>query len=591
MRWQLPALGTVGVVLWFDALLGDDLAGSVPCLALVACLAFLAGWHTRLPGLVATGLVVAGLLTVADQVASPGEFSFANDGVFYAVVVLAPGLAGWLLGTRTRQLGELRQRTAELQGRRADSLAAVRATEAERVERQIDAALAERVEQIIAEVRRADDLAASDPDAARVRVARVEETAREALAELREVLGVLQPTPPRPPEEPTKAQEASPPARSRPLDRYDVLLLLAVLPLAVETSQAGRRGPIWLNVAACLGQGTALLLVRRRPLAGAVALFSIAAAQTAWLTPLPPTVSWALPGLLVPFLAAVALPRRTAPLGLALALLGLGTVALATPDAQRALDGFLPSAVMIVLSWWAGRSAAVRETRAAELRQVLGELARARDAQVRLAASEQRAEMARDLHDVGAHTLTVVCLQAGAAQKLWAMDPDQARSALSALRELAEDSLSHLGGSLGGLLADDSQNPLDPAALDVLKGLGKVLGLDVAIDVSGEPRELDETVARAAFRVVQESLTNAARHASPGTVQIRLEYTPDTLEVRVSDSGPGPRPGTAPIRIHGSGAGLRGMRERVEACHGDLSFGSFGPGFAVHARLPHRAVT
>ena len=586
MRWQLPALGAVGVGLWVDALLGGDLVGASGCLALVACLAFLAGWHTRLPELVLTGMVVAGLLAVADRVASPDDFSFANDCVFYAVVVLAPGLAGWSLGSRSRQLAELRQRTAELERRRTVSVAAARATEAERVEREVDRALAARLGEIIAGVRDAVALATSDPEAVPSRLATVEATARAALGELRDVLGELRLRSVEQPG-PMVEEEARPrPDATRPPDRYDALLLLTVVPLAVETSQAGHHGPVWLNIAACLGLGLLLSVLRRRPLLGTVLLFTLASAQAAWLTPLAPTVSWMLPGLLVPFLAGAGLSRRVAPMGLALAVLGLGVVALVTPDAHQMPDGFLPVVTMVSLAWWAGRSHAAWESRAADLRLVLAELARTRESRVRLAACEQRAEMARDLHDVGAHALTVVCLQAGAAQKLWTLDRESARTALTVLRELADDSLSHLGASLGGLAAGDSEHPLDPATFDALTGLGRALGLDVSIDVHGEPRELDATVARAAFRVVQESLTNAARHAAGAAVLVGLDYTADTLEVRVRESGRGTPPGGAPVAVGGSGSGLRGMRERVEACRGELSWGPQEMGFSVHARLP-----
>lgn len=588
MRWQLPALSVLGVALWVDALVGGDLAGNPACLALVVLVAVLAGWRSHLAELVLSSLMVAALLAVANQVASPGEFSFANDGVFYTVLVGGPAVTGWLLGTRTRQLVELRRRTGELERRRAGSVAAARAREAERVEGQVGLVLAGRFRDIIGEVHDATRLASADPTAVPARLAVVEATARDALTELRGVLGDLgEPAPELARARADTEDQQRTPGR-RPLDSWDGLLLLSVLPLAVETAHAGHRGPVALNVVGCLGLGLALSLVRRRPLAGSVLLFTLAALQTAWLTPLPPTVGWMLPGLLVAFLAGTMLTRRTAPVGLVLAMLGLGAVVLATPYPQRALDATGPGAVMVVLAWWAGRSLAARDARATELRRVLGELAKIRDDEVRLAAFEQRAEMARELHDLGAHTLTVICLQAGAAQKLWTSAPARARTALATLEDLADDPLRRLGQSLGGLTGARPVHPLDKAALDVLAGLGAVLGIQVAIDVTGEPRELEEMVALVAFRVVQESLTNAARHAAHTSVRIDLAYTLDALDVSVSDSGPGPLEDLAVVAVNGSGSGsgLRGMRERVETCHGEFSCGPSGPGFAVHARLP-----
>ena len=592
MRWELPALGAVGVFLWIDALLGGDLAGNVVCLAFVVGLVVLAGWGSRFPELLFTGLVVAGLLTIANQVASPGEFSFANDGIFYAVIVLAPALTGWLLGTRGRQLAELRLRTTELERHRATAIAATRVEEAERVETQVDLALAERLDEIVDGLRRAARLDVSDPGAVPEVLARVEETAREALGELREVLGALQSGESR---EAAVTSTLGPPDRRRRPDRYDVLLLLAVLPLVLETTQAGHRGPVWLNVVACLGQGLLLCVVRRRPLVGSAALFALAVLQTAWLTPLAPTVSWMLPGLLVPFLSGKALPRRGAPLGLGLLLFGFAAVSFATPDVHRELDGVLPTMVMIGLAWLAGRSLSVREARTAALRRAVDELARTRDDQLRLVAYEQRAAMVRDLHDVGAHALTVVCLQAAAAQKLWGSDRVRARTALTALRGLADGPLSHLGDSLVDRVPDETRHPMDAGMLEALAGLAKALGVEAVFEVHGEPRILDRDVARAVFRVVQEALTNAARYAAYTVVTVGLDYTVDALEVRISDSGPGQVPGVGTanslVEVGGSGSGLRGMRERVEACHGELSSGPSGTGFAVLARLPLEAVS
>jgi signal transduction histidine kinase len=590
MRWHLPVLGTLGVALWIDALLGGDLAASTGCLVVVACFGFLAGWSSsRLPELVLTAVVVAALLTVADQ-ATATEFSLANDGVFYTVVVLGPSVVGWLLGTRTRQLGEIRRRTVELERLRDATLAAARVREAERVEREIDLALAERLDKIVADVREADRRADSDPGAVPRLLARVEATAREALAELRTVLGVLLPEPTGPVSAPPQPAGKHAPAASRGAPRPwgwpDLLLLLSTVPLLVETSQADGHGPGWLNLAACLGQGLALCVVRRRTLSGTVILFTLASVQTMWLTPLPSTVSWALPGLLVSFLVGRAARRRTAVAGLSLALLGFGAVTLATPAEHQSLDGIVPSIAMIVLAWCGGRSLAVREGRARQLRWVVDELARVREEQVRQAVFDQRAEMARELHDVGAHVLTVVCLQVAAAQKLWDRDQRQARAALAAVRELADRSLAHLGESLGGLVADDVEGPLEPAALAVLAGLGRTLGLDVTLEVAGEPYELDGPAARATIRLVQEAITNSARYAPSATVRVSLVYATDALEVHVSDSGPGRVPTTSPPQLNGAGLGLRGMRERVESCQGVLSYGSTESGFAIHARLP-----
>ncbi|MGI9155354.1 MAG: sensor histidine kinase [Marmoricola sp.] len=431
-----------------------------------------------------------------------------REEVFYAVMVAGPALAGWLTGSRARQVEELRRRNSDLELRRETALQAARADEAERVERQVDVALAERLRTIIDDARTAGRLSAQSPGEVPLRLAGVEATARDALADLREVLGVLQPVTSSAPAAPSVA--VSPP-RATGWDLVDLALALSLVPLAVETSVSGTRVPIWLDVLACAAQGALLLVVRRRPLVGATALLTLACVQSAFVTPLPPTVSWLLPALLVAFLVGARLPRTRAIAGLALVGAGISAVTVVTPAASRSTDGLLPGLALGLLAWWAGRTVAVRERRAAELVALAEELARTRDEQVRVAAAEQRAEMARELHDVGAHALTVVCLQAGAAQTMWTRDRAQACSALRVVLDLADDSLTHLRESLGALAGESSAIPLDVAALDVLAGMGRVLGLRVGVSVHGEPRPLPGEVARAAFRVVQESLTNAAR--------------------------------------------------------------------------------
>ncbi len=593
-RRPLPVLVGVAVVLWVDALAGGGLvADGVTALVAVAWLAFVAG--SRVPPL-RLGLGVLGavaLLSVANQVSASAQFSLVNDGVFFAVVVAGPALAGWLTGSRARQVEELGRRNRDLELRRATLVQVARADEVERVERQVDAALAQRLHTIIDDARTAGRLSVQAPEEVPRQLARVEATARDALSDLREVLGVLQPQPQSQPQ-PTGAGGPRPAGaagsgRAHPLDLVDLALVLSLVPLAVETSVSATHGLVWLDLLACAAQGVLLVVVRRRPLVGSAALFAAACLQSATLTSLPQTVSWLVPGLLVALMLGSRVAWRFAWSGLVLLVAGVGSVELATPPGQRSLGGLLPTAALAALAWWAGRTVAVRERRAAELTALAEELARTRDEQVRVAAAEQRADMVRELHDIGAHALTVVCLQAGAAQTLWTRDRDQARGALQVVLELANDSLAHLRESLTGLVAEESAAPLDVAALEVLAGIGRVLGLQVGIGVYGTPRPLPPVVARAAFRVVQESLTNSARHAAYSRVEIGLAYSSNCVEVWISDSGPGPaRTGPADA-VNGAGVGLRGMRERVEACHGELTCGPCDGGFAVRARLPLRA--
>jgi signal transduction histidine kinase len=143
--------------------------------------------------------------------------------------------------------------------------------------------------------------------------------------------------------------------------------------------------------------------------------------------------------------------------------------------------------------------------------------------------------------------------------------------------------LSSLRGSFDGLATAGPDLPLA-----ALADLGRVLGLSVGVRVDGAPRLLSGEISQVVFRVVQESLTNAARHALHAQVQVGLVYGEHTLDVQVSNSGPGDAgEHVIPLPGSGSGFGLSGMAERVEAVHGELSCGpSEDGGFRVHARLP-----
>lgn len=566
------------ILLWVDALSGGAWAGATPTVLVVALLALGSGLSARPALLVAAVPVAVLLLTIANQIGSPGQFTFAGDVVFYTVVVGAPALIGALVAARRAAMVQLEARRAELERRRATVVRAARAAEAERVELEVGETLADRLREIIDGIATASWRSISRPETVPAVLASVEVSARAAIELMREVLGVLRPSEP---STPLPAASATPvESRTRTMDEVDVLLVLAVVPLIVETSALGTQGRTMLNVLLACAQGLALALVRRRPLLGAPIFLTVACVQSALVSPLPPTVSWMLPGLLMAFLVGHTRDRRTAWAGLVVMLAGVSVITLVTPAPDRALDGFAPALVMGVLAWLAGRALADREARIDELQAIGDELDRTRDQAARLAATEQRADLARELHDVGAHALTVVCLQAGAAQTWWDRDREKALEALGTLDGLTRDVLTSLSASLAGPATTGSGPPLN-----ALADLGRALGLTVDVRVEGTPRHIADEVSQVLFRVVQESLTNAARHAQHTRVEVGLAYGVDCLEVHISDDGP-QQNGEPVVVVPGSGLGLPGMAQRVEAVSGQLSYGPSGCGYKVHARLP-----
>jgi signal transduction histidine kinase len=582
VRWSRPALVLAGALLWVDALAGGDLAGSTPALVVIAGLAVVAGLHSRPLSLFVACTASALLLAVADQVGSPGQFAAASDGVFYAVVVFAPGLVGWLVGERNRQVTDLTRQRQGIQARRLVGTQLANLREQEFIARRIDLALTGRFREIIAGAEGVAAARAGSRDAqVRDGLDSLETGAREALKELRELLENLRDVTPATSDPPEPVMAASP----RRADAVDVFLVLAAVPLAVETALPGHRGAPWLNVLVSLGQGVLLPLVRRRPIPGVVVLLAVAALQTAFLAPIPPTVSWLLPGLLAAFLVGLAPTQSTAVIGLAVTLAGVCGVTLATPSGHRSLSGLVPSLVVGTLSWVGGRIVAARDRRAGELRAIAAEMARSADQEEKLAVVARRAEISRELHDVGAHALTVVCLHAGAAQAWWTRDPDRALGALDTVVNYTQQTLTRLSSSLGQLATEDEAEVPTPADLETLVETSRALGMHVNITVQGLNDTRDD-VTRVAYRIVQEALTNAARHAGRTTVDVTIAVVGDLLEVRVVDRGRDPHAVTPVPASRGAGLGLHGMRERVTALRGELTAGPKGNGFEVMARLP-----
>jgi signal transduction histidine kinase len=222
----------------------------------------------------------------------------------------------------------------------------------------------------------------------------------------------------------------------------------------------------------------------------------------------------------------------------------------------------------------------IRSERAAEA-------LRGREEAERRKAGEERLRMARELHDVLAHNISMINVQAGVALHLMDERPEQVRTALTAIKEASKDALSEMRSVLGILRQEDETAPRSPTAglarLEELLVRARAGGLTVRVETAGDPVPLQAGIDLAAFRIVQESLTNAARHAGPGvTATVRLRYLDSALMIRIEDDGRGV-PGDLPT----GGSGLAGMRERVSALGGEISAGPReSGGFVVEARLP-----
>ncbi|MBG0828173.1 sensor histidine kinase [Planomonospora sp. ID67723] len=219
-----------------------------------------------------------------------------------------------------------------------------------------------------------------------------------------------------------------------------------------------------------------------------------------------------------------------------------------------------------------GEFARARRERAVEHVRVVEEESRRQ-------ASEERLTMAQELHDVLAHNISLIHVQASTALHLIDDHPEQARTALTTIKQASKDVLTEMRSVIGVLRDGAPRSPT--AGLEDLRELIERSGLAVTVETAGRVRPVPAGVDRAGYRIVQESLTNARRHAQGSTVAVLLEYGPRELLIRVTDSG-----GELPAEVTGGGNGIPGMRERAAALGGTLTAAHHGRGFRVEARLP-----
>jgi signal transduction histidine kinase len=249
----------------------------------------------------------------------------------------------------------------------------------------------------------------------------------------------------------------------------------------------------------------------------------------------------------------------------------------------------LAIAAWLLVALGSAEGARSRRARFAEVR-------RARQLEARRQADEERLRIAQELHDVLAHNISLINVQSGVALHLMDEKPEQARIALTAINEASADALREVRSVLGVLRGTGEQAPRAPTAgldgLDDLVTRTTAAGVRVTLEVHGEPRPLPASIDLAAFRIVQEALTNIVRHSGAGAAAVELTYGSAELTVQVDDDGHGPgasgaRRELAALDGEGGGNGIPGMRERALALGGTFDAGPRpSGGFRVRARIP-----
>ncbi|WP_091664732.1 sensor histidine kinase [Micromonospora auratinigra] len=379
-------------------------------------------------------------------------------------------------------------------------------------------------------------------------------------------------------------------------------LLFVVSLLPVNPPGGPPRDPLTTGAVLLALVGCAALVLRRRYPLPVLAVVTVAAVTS--LLAQQARGPFVLTVALAAYTVATRTDRRTAVAAGAASGVLLGAAAVTALGVA-----WLDPAVVVLLLWFgvavaAGDAVRSRRAYVAVLEERARRAEQTREEEARRRVAEERLRIARELHDVVAHHIALINVQAGVAGHLLRERPDAAEEALGHVRTAARTVLDELATVLGVLRRDEEPDaPTEPApSLTRLDALidGFATGQPVRWTLSGQPRPLPSAVDVAAYRIIQESLTNAHRHAPGAAVAVRLRYTPDGLGVEVRDDGPavpaGPDAGTgAPGRgagaggpaAPGAGLGLLGMRERAEAVGGTFTAGPRPEGgFLVRAELP-----
>jgi signal transduction histidine kinase len=290
-----------------------------------------------------------------------------------------------------------------------------------------------------------------------------------------------------------------------------------------------------------------------------------------------------LAGLAASFLLGNLRDARQQRLGLAVVLGAAGIVVYQDPNHSAGEVVFTP--LLFAIAWLLGFALRqrVEETEAAKARATQAE--QEREIAARLAVAEERARIARELHDIVAHAMSVIVLQVGAVRHKLPAELAQDRDALQEVERTGRAALAEMRRLLGAMRGEADELELTPQpGLGSLKPLLDEIrraGLSVELHVEGDPVPLPHAIDLSAYRIVQEGLTNALKHANADRADVVVRYRPDELQIDVRDDGHGPS------TTDGLGHGLVGIRERVKLYGGQMSAGADnGRGFVLSTRLP-----
>jgi len=370
---------------------------------------------------------------------------------------------------------------------------------------------------------------------------------------------------------------------------FDALILVALGlglfgAVASQGMADGPTGPLWFDLLAVVAIVTPLFFRRRFPFGAPIAV-GAAVGLTAFVDErlVPKDLIPFFAGCAAVFLVGLLRERRLAIAGIVLAI---GVEALvAYRDPLKNLSAFIATCIVFGLIWTVAFALGRKFEEADEAKKRAARAEREREERARSAVTEERARIARELHDVVGHSVSVMTVQASAVRRLLRPEQEREREALLIVERTGREALAEMRRMVGVLRRPEEGPALAPQpSLEHVERLveqAREAGLSVELRVEGDPQPLPAGVDLTAYRLVQEGLTNALKHAQAERAQVVVRYGDGDLEVTVSDDGRGDGSGD------GGGQGLVGMRERVAVYGGELDAGPQpGGGYRLRAKLP-----
>ncbi len=376
---------------------------------------------------------------------------------------------------------------------------------------------------------------------------------------------------------------------------FDGLLALGLTALSVVTLLAGAT-----DIGSYSPSSIALLFAQTLPIAfRRVAPFPVLAvtlgATVLHALQATDSLNSTLGALIALFTVAERYDRRVSGLAAIVFALVLGILIADRAGLPQAFGSLVQNLLTVTVAWVLGTWARERRAYIGTVEDRAARAERDREERAERAVVEERQRIARELHDVVAHHVSVIVVQAGAARRALEKRPQDARAAIDAIDTTARLALGDMRRMVGVLgTPGPAGDATEGAAREPMPGLDRLgpllesvrsAGLPVELSIEGERRPLDPGVELSAYRIIQEALTNTLKHAGGGRARVLVRYEPAALDVRVTDEG-GTRSAEPVSALDSGGHGLVGMRERVAVFGGTLEVGPAGSGFRVAARLP-----